>query len=269
MPELPEVEVVAKFFAQTAAGRSIGNVAVYRRDLRVRIADDFERTIIGCGIQSVSRVSRYLVFALSAHGWRIVFHLGMSGRITWSELYIPETHDHVVFTLDNGGHMVFNDTRRFGAVLLVNDAQYVALRKGMGPEPLSEEFCAAHLRKVRSKSCIKAVLMNNSVVAGIGNIYASEILFRAGVSPTRLANSLSLEECEKVVREAKSTLKLAINAGGSTIRDYKMPTGVSGGFQKYFAVYGRNGHPCRACGSPILMVKRGGRSTFFCTRCQR
>ncbi|MGN7678176.1 MAG: bifunctional DNA-formamidopyrimidine glycosylase/DNA-(apurinic or apyrimidinic site) lyase [Anaplasma sp.] len=269
MPELPEVEVIARFFVQTAAGRSIGNVAVYRRDLRMRIADDFERIVVGCEIRSVGRVSRYLVFTLNAHGWHIVFHLGMSGRITWSALYTPETHDHVVFTLDNGGHIVFNDARRFGAVLLVSDAQYAALRKGIGPEPLSKEFCAEHLHKVRSKSCIKAVLMNNSLVAGIGNIYASEILFRAGVSPMRPVNSLSLEECERVVQKAKSTLKLAIDAGGSTIKDYRMPTGVSGGFQEHFAVYGRNGQPCRTCGSPILVIKRGGRSTFFCARCQR
>ncbi|WP_044051794.1 bifunctional DNA-formamidopyrimidine glycosylase/DNA-(apurinic or apyrimidinic site) lyase [Anaplasma marginale] len=265
MPELPEAEVISRFFASKAVGRHVEGVTVYRRDLRVRIADDFESAVVGRKIESVCRISRYLVFVLS-RGERVMFHLGMSGRMAHVRPYVREKHDHVALLLDGGFHVVFNDPRRFGAVLLVNFQAYENIASRIGPDPLSAEFNAEYLMRP-SKACVKSVLMNNAIVAGIGNIYASEILFRAGVLPMRAMSSISYAECEGIVRETKATLQLAINTGGSTIRDYKIPTGAAGGFQQHFMVYQRAGQPCNVCGARILSERRGGRSTFFCALC--
>ncbi|MCU7611571.1 bifunctional DNA-formamidopyrimidine glycosylase/DNA-(apurinic or apyrimidinic site) lyase [Anaplasma capra] len=267
MPELPEVEVITSFFAEKAAGRFIKHVTINRRDLRIRIADGFEDAVVGERIKSVHRVSRHLVFLLSGSK-RIMFHLGMSGKMTYAAPYVQSKHDHFVMLLDDEFHIVFNDPRRFGAVLLVNSRQYESIVKKIGPDPLSDTFNAEYLRQFR-KSCVKSVLMNNAIVAGIGNIYASEILFRAGILPMRAMCDVSHVECERIVQEAKSTLRLAIDTGGSTIRDHKIPTGAKGGFQQYFMVYQRKGEPCRVCGACILSERHRGRSTFFCTSCQQ
>ncbi|ASI47747.1 DNA-formamidopyrimidine glycosylase [Anaplasma ovis str. Haibei] len=267
MPELPEAEVISRFFACKAVGRSVEGVTVYRRDLRVRIADGFESAVVGRKIESVHRISRYLVFVLGGGG-RVMFHMGMSGRMIHARPYVREKHDHVALLLDDGFHIVFNDPRRFGAVLLVDFQAYEDIASRIGPDPLSAEFNARYLMRP-SKTCVKSVLMNNSIVAGIGNIYASEILFRVGVLPTRAMSSISYEECERIVRETKVTLQLAIDTGGSTIKDYKVPTGAVGGFQQHFMVYQREGKPCNICGASILSERHGGRSTFFCALCQR
>ncbi|ACZ49250.1 formamidopyrimidine-DNA glycosylase [Anaplasma centrale str. Israel] len=267
MPELPEAEVISRFFADKAVGRRVEDVTVHRRDLRARIADDFESAVKGREIRSVDRIARYLVFELS-DGARVIFHLGMSGRMIHTKPHVLGKHDHVVMLLDDEFNIVFNDPRRFGSVLLVDFQAYANIASRIGPDPLSAEFSATYLMR-QSKACVKSTLMNNSIVAGIGNIYASEILFRAGVSPMRAMDDVSYEECEQIVRETKATLRLAIDAGGSTIKDYTIPTGAVGGFQKHFMVYQRAGKPCNICGERILSERLSGRTTFFCALCQK
>ncbi|EOA61978.1 bifunctional DNA-formamidopyrimidine glycosylase/DNA-(apurinic or apyrimidinic site) lyase [Anaplasma phagocytophilum] len=268
MPELPEVEVIARSLADKIIGQRIRDVEVKRRDLRVRIADDFEQLVTGREICSVYRVAKYLVMQLDS-GAKLVFHMGMSGRILYMHAPVPEKHDCVVFAMQHGYSLVFNDTRRFGLVTLLDGEGYRSLLEKMGPDPFSEAFNADCLLNMHGKARIKSVLMNSAVIVGIGNIYASEILFTAAILPHREVSTLSREECCRIVESTREVLKLAIATGGSSIRDYRTPTGDVGNFSKHFRVYGRKGEKCYTCGGEIQVEKQGGRSTFFCRHCQK
>ena len=267
MPELPEVEVISRCLSARVVGREVVSVTVNRRDLRVNIPDHLEYSVTGTSISDVYRVAKYLVMKLSS-GNALVFHFGMSGRIIHEHTYSPQKHDHVVLGLRDGHVLVFNDPRRFGLVTVVDDCGYRDMFARVGPDPFSDDFNVNQILRFHGKAPIKTVLLNGVCVSGIGNIYASEILFRASILPSRKTGTLSREECKKIVDATRDTLQLAIENGGSTIRDYRNPEGITGNFPEHFKVYNRAGKSC-CCGYTIQTVKQGGRSTFFCPQCQK
>lgn len=268
MPELPEVEIVTRFLTSIVLGKKFSNVTVNRRDLRVEIPADFEQRIVGRKVVSVYRVAKYLAMNLDS-GEVLIFHLGMSGRLLHVNVYTAEKHDHVIFVLDDGCFVVFNDPRRFGLVLVVNEESLGNLLSKTGPDPFSSSFNADYVMGLHGAAKIKPALMRSEVVAGIGNIYASEILFRAAVLPSREIRTLSRRECKAIVSATRETLELAIATGGSTIKDYRAPSGDVGRFPMHFKVYNRGGEGCHQCGAVIQVERQCGRSTFFCVQCQK
>ena len=238
--------------------------------LRWPVPANLHELLAGRPIRSLSRRAKYLLIHFD-HG-TLILHLGMSGRLRHFAAYeTPEKHDHVDLVLDNGALVRLRDPRRFGAVLWAEDPLQHSVLSALGVEPLQEVFSGEWLyRNIRTRSAaIKLVVMDGRLVVGVGNIYASESLFRAGINPQTAANKLSLARCERLVREIKATLADAIVAGGSSLRDFFGADGNPGYFQQSYFVYGRTGEPCRVCGTPIKLIKQGQRSTFYCPRCQR
>ncbi|MGB3457266.1 MAG: bifunctional DNA-formamidopyrimidine glycosylase/DNA-(apurinic or apyrimidinic site) lyase [Litorimonas sp.] len=278
MPELPEVETVRRGLAPVLEGRTITRVQLNRPDLRFPFPDDFAARIEGRRIERLSRRAKFLQADLSS-GERLFMHLGMSGRFILEGDQLGEfthahdadpKHHHVVFTTEDGNTVTYNDPRRFGFMELVGADEPYRL-DGIGPEPLSNDWNAPELRKVlkAKKTPIKLALLDQRVVAGLGNIYVCEALFRAGISPGRGAGRLSVPETERLVGHVKDVLAEAIEAGGSSLRDHRQADGALGYFQHRFAVYGREGEPCPACARPVSRRVQGGRSTFHCRSCQR
>lgn len=270
MPELPEVETTLRGLERPLAGRSIASVVVRNPALRWPVPANLHELLAGRPIRSLSRRAKYLLIHFD-HG-TLILHLGMSGRLCHLAAYeAPEKHDHVDLVLDNGALVRLRDPRRFGAVLWAEDPLQHSVLRALGVEPLQEAFSGEWLhRNIRTRSAaIKLVVMDGRLVVGVGNIYASESLFRAGISPQTAANKLSLARCERLVGEIKATLADAIVAGGSSLRDFFGADGNPGYFQQSYFVYGRTGEPCRVCGTPIKLIKQGQRSTFYCPRCQR
>jgi formamidopyrimidine-DNA glycosylase len=259
-------------------GRVITHVQLNRPDLRFPFPDDFAARIEGQRVEKLSRRAKFLQADLSS-GERLVMHLGMSGRFilageamgafTHAHDANPK-HHHVIFTTEDANTVTYNDPRRFGFMELVAaDAPYRL--DDLGPEPLSNHFSAPDLRaRLRGKkSPIKIALLDQRVVAGLGNIYVCEALFRAGISPGRGAGRLTIAETERLVSHIKDVLHEAIAAGGSSLRDHRQADGALGYFQHSFAVYGRENAPCPTCARPISRRVQGGRSTFYCRQCQR
>ena len=276
MPELPEVETVRLGLEQAMAGRLLLRVMQRRPDLRRPFPPLFERRLTGRRIDSLSRRAKYLLLHLD-DGTAVLVHLGMSGRMLVGRQSNDPfgAHDHVVFDLDDGGRVVFNDARRFGLMDLTETALLAdhPLLRDIGPEPLGEHFTPKLLatRIAGKSSPIKIVLLDQKVVAGIGNIYASEALFRSAINPMRAASSLKPAEIAKLVPAIQSVLLEAIAAGGSSLRDHRRPDGELGYFQHGFKVYDREGEPCPdcTCRDGIQRIVQGGRSTFYCAKKQR
>lgn len=278
MPELPEVETVRRGLNAAVRGRVITAVTLRRRTLREPLPDDFEARLVGKQIKTIARRGKYLLFKLPSLTW--LAHLGMSG----SFVVLPDIpsvqpsmptfkkHAHVVVTLDDGNFLVYDDPRRFGRMTLTdsNPATHPWLRN-IGPEPLSPAFSAAVLRqRLNNKSVsIKTALMDARVVAGVGNIYASEALFVSYISPHTVAGSLSAARATRLVAALQTVLRDAIRVGGSTIRNFVGGDGKPGYFQTLWAVYDRAEQPCLRCPGTIRRVVQGGRATYFCPRCQR
>lgn len=273
MPELPEVETVCQGLRNLVIGRKFQQVELFRPDLRVPFPPDFVVRLEGRQIIAVRRRAKYILVCLE-DGAVLIIHLGMSGRLTVHPLArnSHNTHDHVIFRLDDGQEMVFYDPRRFGLMELTTEALLPAhpLLVHLGPEPLEEEFDAEVLfnRLQGKKAPIKTVLMDNRVVVGIGNIYACESLFDAGISPLRQAGALGKREVERLVAAIRKVLNAALASGGSSLRDYRQASGESGYFQHQFLVYGREGEACVRCGAGIMRVVQAGRSSFYCGKCQ-
>jgi formamidopyrimidine-DNA glycosylase len=276
MPELPEVETVRLGLAQAMEGRLLLRVMQRRPDLRRPFPPRFESRLTGRRIETLTRRAKYLALHLD-DGAAVLVHLGMSGRMLVGRQSNEPfgAHDHVVFDLDDGGRVVFNDARRFGLIDLTETARLAEhpLLRDIGPEPLGEAFTPKILagRIAGKSSPIKIVLLDQTIVAGIGNIYASEALFRAGIDPTRAAHSLKPAEISRLVPAIQSVLTEAIAAGGSSLRDHRRPDGELGYFQHGFKVYDREGEPCPdcTCESGIQRIVQGGRSTFYCAKRQR
>ncbi|TJZ70070.1 bifunctional DNA-formamidopyrimidine glycosylase/DNA-(apurinic or apyrimidinic site) lyase [Chitiniphilus eburneus] len=270
MPELPEVETTRRGISPHLEGAHVAQMIVRERRLRWPIPAELPDVIVGHRLLGLSRRAKYLLFRFE-HGTLIV-HLGMSGTLrVLTEPFPPEKHDHVDIVLDNGRRLRFRDPRRFGAMLWhVGAPEAHPLLAELGPEPLSESFNTDHLAQAlaRRQAAIKQVIMDNHVVVGVGNIYASESLFRARIDPARAAAGLSGEEVARLVVAIRETLTDAINAGGTTLRDFVDSDGRSGYFLLQCFAYGRTGEPCRVCGTPIQQMRQGQRATFHCPACQ-
>jgi formamidopyrimidine-DNA glycosylase len=268
MPELPEVETTVRGLAHVLEGRRIASIEARRPDLRRALPEDLGQRLTGARVTALRRRAKYGLIDTD-RGDTLVFHLGMSGRwrIDPGEI---EKHDHFLITTDDGHSVALNDARRFGSLDLIrSDAlgawpPFVAL----GPEPFELGARALKRRLAGRSAAIKLLLLDQRIVAGLGNIYVCEALFRAGIHPKRAGGSVSLARLERLVAAIRAVLEEAIAAGGSSLRDFASPGGELGYFSKQFAVYGREGEPC-ACGGVVKRIVQGGRSTFFCPKCQR
>ena len=271
MPELPEVETVRRGIERLIVDQVIKRVICRVPKLRWALDPGLNERLSGQKIQSVSRRAKYLLLHLE-EGFLII-HLGMSGILSVVDAEMkPVKHDHVDIVLSNGQCLRLNDTRRFGAVLYSDsDIEKHPLLKMLGPEPLSNDFNDSYLYQ-RAKNCkspVKNFVMNQQVVVGVGNIYASEVLFRCGIHPKRPINEISRTQLGKLVIEVKAVLQEAIEQGGTTIKDFQNAEGKPGYFKQQLRVYGREGEPCVSCYTEITKVKLGGRSTFYCAECQK
>ena len=269
MPELPEVETSRRGIEPHLVGETILHAVVRNGRLRWPVSAEIY-SLSDQPVLSVQRRAKYLLLELPG-GW-IIIHLGMSGslRILPEELP-PGKHDHVDLVMSNGKVLRYTDPRRFGAWLWTNALEGHSVLAHLGPEPLSEAFNATWLREksAKKKTAIKPWLMDNKLVVGVGNIYASESLFAAGIHPDRLASSLSEEESALLVSAIKAVLLRSIEQGGTTLKDFLQSDGKPGYFAQQLQVYGRKGEPCRVCGTPILATKHGQRATFYCRQCQK
>jgi formamidopyrimidine-DNA glycosylase len=270
MPELPEVETTVRGLAPVLEGRRLASVEARRADLRRPFPEDLRQRLTGATVTSLSRRAKYGLVHTD-RGDSLIFHLGMSGRwrIDPGEL---GAHDHFLIETEEGRRLALNDPRRFGSVDLVRTVEIAAYEPfvKMGPEPLGEGFNAASLAAaLKGRGApIKALLLDQRIVAGLGNIYVCEALHMSGIAPARAGGRISKPRLERLVEAIKLVLAAAIEAGGSTLRDYARPSGELGYFSKQWRVYGREGEPCE-CGAPIRRRAEGGRSTFFCAACQR
>ncbi|HWP97721.1 MAG TPA: bifunctional DNA-formamidopyrimidine glycosylase/DNA-(apurinic or apyrimidinic site) lyase [Syntrophomonadaceae bacterium] len=268
MPELPEVETI-KTSLQSNVGASIQKVELRREDI-VRKSDFDIDELSGQIISSLERRAKFLDFTLSS-GRHLVVHLGMSGRLYQVEACQPEEglHMHLVLHLDNDRRLIYQDARRFGGVWLLDEPS--GIFSGLGAEPLTAAFTPAYLEKQIKgrKIAIKSLLLDQKRISGIGNIYADEALFAAGIQPQRPAGSLHKTEIKALVRAIKKVLKQGITARGTTLRDFRDGYNQAGGFQDYLQVYGRAGEPCPGCGRPLEQKRIGGRSSHFCSCCQK
>ena len=275
MPELPEVETVRRGLALRMSGRQIVRAELRRPDLRRPFPPDLAERLDGARIGELSRRGKYILIELDDSG-TLLLHLGMSGRITAGAADAPaEKHDHVVLTLDDGTVVRFNDTRRFGTLDYIVRGKEAAhpLLAALGPEPLEPGFDGAYLaRKLAGKlTPIKSALLDQKIVAGLGNIYVCEALYRAGISPRRLAATVAGIRAARLVAAVREVLDEAIAAGGSSLRDYVQANGELGYFQHRWAVYGKEGEPCPGCtcAEGVRRITQAGRSTFFCAKRQR
>ena len=288
MPELPEVETVRRGLAPAMEGARFAQVEVRRRDLRWPLPKDFAKRLEGHTVEGLGRRAKYLLADLSS-GDVLMMHLGMSGSfrvgkdakpgVYYHERSKSTAHDHVVFHMSNGAVVTFNDPRRFGSMKLVPRAklEQEPLLRSLGPEPLGNEFDAAMLAKACAgkKTSLKAALSDQRVVAGLGNIYVCEALFRARLSPKRRASTIAdrfgkpNRRAQVLVDAIKAVLHDAIKAGGSSLRDHRRADGSLGDFQHNFQVYDREGEPCPDCKGKVKRIVQTGRSTFYCPSCQK
>ncbi|MGE4063803.1 MAG: bifunctional DNA-formamidopyrimidine glycosylase/DNA-(apurinic or apyrimidinic site) lyase [Rhodospirillaceae bacterium] len=285
MPELPEVETVCRGLAGVLEGHRLTRVQVRRKDLRIPFPPRLAEILTGRRVEKIRRRAKYILMDLD-DGQVLIAHLGMSGRMTLDNKGAPlGKHDHVVFTTDEGTEVRFNDPRRFGLMTLVKGEELEShkLFRHLGPDPLTRAFTPALLSaKLQGrKTSIKAALLDQRIVVGVGNIYACESLYRAGISPLRKAGTVAGARAERLVPAIKAVLKQAIAAGGSSLRDHVQPSGELGYFQDAWKVYGREGESCACLGRTaaaatgrnqgkgvVRRITQGGRSTFYCAGCQ-
>ncbi len=283
MPELPEVETVRRGLEPVMTGRRIAFADVRRPDLRWPFPDRMAERLTGRRVERLRRRSKYILADLDS-GETLIIHLGMSGRMLISGLApgafhhkqgAPEKHDHVVLDIEGGARVTFNDARRFGAMDLTptDQAEQHRLMKGIGPEPLGNSFDEDYLlSRLKGRNMpVKTALLDQGVVAGLGNIYVCEVLHRAGISPKRRAGKIAALRIRSLVPIIRQVLQEAIEAGGSSLRDHRQTSGELGYFQHSFRVYGREGEPCSTpgCSGLIARTVQSGRSSFYCGQCQR
>ncbi|WP_333693646.1 bifunctional DNA-formamidopyrimidine glycosylase/DNA-(apurinic or apyrimidinic site) lyase [Phaeobacter italicus] len=283
MPELPEVETVRRGLSPAMEGAVITKATVNRPDLRWPFPDRMAERLSGRRVNALRRRSKYILADLDS-GETLLIHLGMSGRMTVSGDPLgqfvhdhpqAQKHDHVVFDMDNGARVTFNDPRRFGAMDLLETAtaEQHKLLAVLGPEPLGNGFHDDHLIAAFKgrNTPVKSALLDQGIIAGLGNIYVCEALFRAGISPKRKAGQIAAPRVASLVPIIKDVLSDAIKAGGSSLKDFRQADGELGYFQHSFDVYGREGKPCRreGCDGTIARVTQSGRSSFYCAKCQR
>ncbi len=279
MPELPEVETVMQGLIPVMEGQRIVRVDIRRPDLRWPFPVDMQARLEGQRVTRFQRRAKYILAGLES-GETLLIHLGMSGRMLifggvigdhHHDLPVPEKHDHVVLDMESGARITFNDARRFGAMDLFRDAH--PLLAALGPEPFGNSFNAQYLatRLAGRNMPIKAALLDQRIVAGLGNIYVCEALWRSGISPTRAAGRIGARRIETLVSDIRAVLQEAIASGGSSLRDHRKTNGELGYFQHNFAAYDREGKPCHKedCTGTIKRIVQSGRSSFYCPKCQR
>lgn len=264
MPELPEVQTVVSEMQNSLVGQTVADVVTTRDKIRYDIPD--LSVLCGAKITSVQRRAKYIIMQIGS-STPLIMHLGMSGKIHIGEPRERVKHDHIIFEFTNGAELVFNDARRFGFVIF-DDGKKLAK---LGVEPLSDEFDGKflHSKLVGKTQPIKTAIMNQELVVGVGNIYAAEALFRSKIHPTRQCYKVSRTKCDELAAHIKNVLSEAIASGGSTLRDYVRSSGDLGYFQHSHQVYGRAGEDCEICASPIENIRLGGRSSFYCAKCQK
>jgi formamidopyrimidine-DNA glycosylase len=271
LPELPEVETTRRGLAPYVRRRRIASLSVYEPRLRWRVARDLPRRVAGQRIVRVGRRAKYLLLGLESG--TLLLHLGMSGNLRAVPAATPRlTHDHFDLVLDSGLALRFNDPRRFGSLLYTSgDPNEHPLLARLGPEPFSAAFDADYLYRITRgrRVAIKQLLMNSQLVVGVGNIYASEALFRARLRPGRAASTLTRADAGRLVRGVRAVLRQALSEGGTTLRDYLGADGAPGYFRQRLYVYERRGQPCRRCGTPVRAMTQGQRSTYYCPSCQK
>ncbi len=276
MPELPEVESLRRLLIESALGRTIVSAVVSESRLRRRVANELANAIAGRTIDRIRRRAKYLLIDLSGE-MTLLVHLGMSGSLThrgqgFRDNEFDPAHDHLGFHLDDGTSLVYNDPRRFGLLKLVASSALEQTQElsGLGPEPLEQDFDAEYLFKSSRgrKAAIKNLLMDQRIVAGVGNIYACEILFAAKVRPGRAGARITRAEAQRITDFTRIILNRAIGSGGTTFRSYRDSRGQPGRFVTSLQVYGREGQPCYACGTSIKLRVLGQRSSFYCPVCQ-
>lgn len=269
MPELPEVETVRRAMERHLVGRRIVAVEAGRRRLRAPMPRARLRRLCGTRFTAARRRAKYLLLDTDS-GATLLIHLGMTGNLLFREA--GQVHDHVVFRLDQGPPLVYADPRRFGLVLVLEPEELDGCPQlaGLGAEPLDPDFDAAYLGACcrGRRRPIKTLLMDSSLVVGLGNIYASEALFRAGIRPTTHAGRIGRRRLERLVCSIREVLQESIRDGGTTISDYR-GSGAGGMYQQQLAVYGRTGEGCLVCDRPVRSLVMAGRSTYYCPRCQR
>ncbi|MBF7073365.1 bifunctional DNA-formamidopyrimidine glycosylase/DNA-(apurinic or apyrimidinic site) lyase [Glaciecola sp. MH2013] len=270
MPELPEVEVTKLGVAPFLEGNTISKILVHQPQLRWLVPDDIQ---LSCGqiVRSVTRRAKYLF--VNTDPGSMVLHLGMSGKMRVVDIGLPrKKHDHLEIELNTGKKLVLNDARRFGSCLWqAPDQAPLKVLSSLGPEPLTDDFDAKHLFDMsRGKLCpVKSFIMDNSVVVGVGNIYANESLFKSGIDPRRAAGKVSLKRYRLLTQNIKQVLARAIEQGGTTLKDFAQADGNPGYFAQQLLVYGRAGEECDTCKTPIRSKAIGQRNTFFCIKCQK
>jgi formamidopyrimidine-DNA glycosylase len=271
VPELPEVETTRRGIEPHVVGRRILRLQVHDRRLRWPVDPKLATYVAGAVIHRAGRRAKYLLIETEAG--TLILHLGMSGSLRVLPAATPRiAHDHVDIELDSGHTLRFNDPRRFGSLMFTaDDPGLHPLLRSLAPEPLEDGFDAEYLFRItrRRSVAIKQLIMNSRLVVGVGNIYASEVLFRARVRPRRQARTLTRAECAKLARATKATLAMAVKVGGTTLRDYVGADGNPGYFRRKLFVYERTGQPCRVCGKPVKQFTQNGRSTYWCSNCQK
>lgn len=271
MPELPEVETTRRGIEPLILGKTVARVLVHNASLRWPVPESLVRQLPGETVLAVERRSKYLL--IRCRKGTLIVHLGMTGHLRVDRVADPlRKHDHVEIVFGDGSALRFNDSRRFGAMLwTTGDPLQHERLAGLGPEPLGPAFTATYLEgRARGRViAVKPFLMTAAVVVGVGNIYASEALFRAGIDPRQPAGRVGARAWERLVVSVREVLDEAIRAGGTTIRDFADSAGKPGYFSQELRVYGRAGEPCRSCGAAIRLVRLGQRSTYFCPDCQK
>lgn len=273
MPELPEVETIKRSLEKKLPGKTITGVTVYLPKVTgFRAPEQFEHQIIGKRIVTLARRGKYLLIHLSDNK-TLIIHLRMTGRLVYTLPPPPEKHTHVVFNLNDGHELHFNDIRRFGKILLEdsNNLDTVPGFKDLGIEPLSDSFDKGLFRRElrRRRAKIKSLLLDQTFLAGLGNIYVDEALHRARINPQRITASLSPREVTNLYNAIRKVLMEGIENRGTSFRDYVDGDGRAGNYQELLRVYNREGQPCKNCATGIIRMKLAGRSTYFCPRCQK
>jgi len=269
MPELPEVEIITNSLKKQILGLKIIEVNVYCENFKKKINKSFIKDLTNGKILNIKRRAKYILIELS-NKKQIIFHLGMTGKILIKEkgAYNKEKHDHIKILLSNDTYLIYNDVRRFG---LAKSCDIGQENFNLGIEPLSKEFNGAYLFDIlkNKKKNIKSALLDQTIIAGLGNIYVCEVLFLSQISPFKQANEISKDQCDKLSKEIKNILNKSIKMGGSSIKDYVQSDGTKGNFQNTFLVYAKQGKPCKKCKNIIQRKMQSGRSTFYCSKCQK
>ena len=269
MPELPEVETTKRGIEPYLKNQSIIKILVRQKSLRIPFNDNLKKHITKVKIKNIKRRAKYIVINF-VNQYSMVIHLGMTGNLRASQQKKFLKHDHIIFHLESGNSLIFNDVRRFGLIQIYKTSDSFYLLDNNGPDPFENKADADYLyeRIKNSSASIKSILLNHKIISGIGNIYASEILFSTNISPIRMGKDVSHEECKKILEQCKIILNKAIKAGGTTLNDYFNAESKPGYFKIQLNVYGKDGEKCSSCESKITKITQNNRSTYFCKETQ-